>query len=248
MNKELYEYVLRMGDDSLILGQRLGEWCGHGPILEEDIALTNVALDILGQARILMDYAGKLTNKKEDEVAFLREEWDYKNVLLVEQPNGDFAKTILRQFFFDAFRLPFFKELQNSKDETLSGLALKAVKETTYHLQHSSNWVIRLGDGTDESHQRLKTALEELWMFAGELFYADEVDTKLVNEGIAVDLNKIKPIWDAKVSEVFAQAKLQIPEESWMQKGGREGKHTEHLGFLLSEMQYMQRAYPGCEW
>ena len=248
MNKELYEYVLRIGDDSLILGQRLAEWCGHGPVLEEDIALTNVALDILGQSRILMEYAGKLSGKTEDQVAFLREVWDYKNVILVEQPNGDFAQTILRQFFFDAFRLPFFKELQNSKDETLSGLALKAVKETTYHLQHSANWVIRLGDGTDESHSRLEQALEELWMFTGELFYTDEIDNKLVNEGIAVDVNKIKPIWDAKVNEVFAQARLNIPEDNWMQKGGRLGKHSEHLGFILADMQYLQRAYPNSNW
>ena len=248
MNKELYEYVLRIGDDSLILGQRLAEWCGHGPVLEEDIALTNVALDILGQSRILMEYAGKLSGKTEDQVAFLREVWDYKNVILVEQPNGDFAQTILRQFFFDAFRLPFFKELQNSKDETLSGLALKAVKETTYHLQHSANWVIRLGDGTDESHSRLEQALEELWMFTGELFYTDEIDNKLVNEGIAVDVNKIKPIWDAKVNEVFAQARLNIPEDNWMQKGGRLGKHSEHLGFILADMQYLQRVYPNSNW
>lgn len=246
----LFEYTLRIGDDSLILGQRLSEWCGHGPILEEDIALTNIALDLIGQATTLLNYAGQLENKGRDgdSLAFLRFDRDFKNVLLVEQPNGDFGMTIIRQFLVDAFRKPFFELLQNSTDKTLAAIAAKSLKETKYHLKHSSEWVIRLGDGTEESHARAQTSLNLLWRYTDELFFENEVDAELVKLGIAPDMLKIRDSWEKTVQEVLSEATLTIPGNNWKHSGGRVGMHSEHLGYILAEMQYMQRAYPNMEW
>lgn len=248
--KNLYEYTLRIADDSLILGHRVSEWCGHGPILEEDIALTNIALDLVGQATNLLEYAAKLseTKKTADDLAFLRFDREYRNLLLVEQPNEDFAYTLTRQFFFDLFRKYFFEKLTQSADSTLSAIAEKSLKETKYHLKHSSEWMIRLGDGTDESHEKITNAVNDLWRFTDELFFMDQVDEALIKENIAIDLNEIKKQWFQHLNEVFAEATLTVPESKWQQKGGRTGMHSEHLGYLLAEMQFMQRAYPGMEW
>jgi ring-1,2-phenylacetyl-CoA epoxidase subunit PaaC len=246
----LFEYVLRMSDDSLILSQRLSEWCGHGPILEEDIALTNISLDLLGQAISLYDLAGELegAGRNHDQLAYLRYENEYKNVLLVEQPNGDFAMTILRQFFFDAFRLPLYEALMQSPIEQLAAIAAKSVKETRYHLKHTSEWVIRLGDGTEESHQRAQDAIDHLWRYTNELFYENEIDQTLQAEGKVPSLAAIHTQWLSTVSEVLNEATLQIPANNWKFDGGREGRHSEHMGYLLSDLQYMQRAYPNMEW
>lgn len=250
MNKNLYEYTLRIADDSLILGHRVSEWCGHGPILEEDIALTNIALDLVGQATNLLEYVAKIggENKSADDLAFLRFDRDYRNLLLTEQANGDFGKTITRQFFFDAFRKPFFEALCNSKDKQLAAIAEKSLKETKYHLKHSSEWMIRLGDGTEESHHRVQESVNDLARFVEELFFMDEVDADLIAQGIAVDLEGVRKAWKQHVDLVFSEATLSMPEVKWHQKGGRTGMHSEHLGFLLAEMQFMQRAYPGAEW
>lgn len=250
MDNKLFEYILRMGDDSLILGQRLSEWCGHGPILEEDIAMTNIALDLIGQATNLLEYAGKVEGKgrSADDLAFLRFEREYKNVLLVEQANGDFGVTMMRQFLFDAFRKPFFEALEDSSDAQLAAIAAKSLKETKYHLKHSSEWVIRLGDGTDESNKRAQAALDSLWRYTNELFYTDEVDVAMLSQSIGVDLQLVQAEWKATIDKVFELAKLTIPANNWQFDGGRKGLHSEHLGFLLAEMQYMQRAYPGMEW
>ncbi|MES2587982.1 MAG: 1,2-phenylacetyl-CoA epoxidase subunit PaaC [Bacteroidota bacterium] len=250
LTSNIQEYTLRIADDSLILGHRLSEWCGHGPILEEDIALTNIALDLVGQATNLLEYASTIDDKKRsaDDFAFLRYEREYRNILLVEQKNGDFGVTITRQFFFDVYRKLFFEALLSSKDENLAGIAEKSLKETKYHLKHSSEWMIRLGDGTEESHERVQEAVNDLWRFTDELFFKDEVDEILISEGIAVDNANLIATWKTYVSEIFAEAKLEIPTQNWQQKGGRTGMHSEHLGFLLAEMQYMQRAYPKMEW
>lgn len=246
----LFEYVLRMSDDSLILSQRLSEWCGHGPILEEDIALTNISLDLLGQAISLYDLAGELegAGRNHDQLAYLRYENEYKNVLLVEQPNGDFAMTILRQFFFDAFRLPLYEALMQSPIEQLAAIAAKSVKETRYHLKHTSEWVIRMGDGTEESHRRAQDAIDHLWRYTNELFYENEIDQMLQAEGKVPSLAAIHTQWLSTVSEVLNEATLQIPANNWKFDGGREGRHSEHMGYLLSDLQYMQRAYPNMEW
>lgn len=246
----LFQYVLRAGDDSLILGQRLSEWCGIGPVLEEDIALTNIALDLIGQATSLLAYAGEVEGKgrDEDKLAFLRYEIEYKNLLLVEQPNGDFGVTIARQFLFDVYHYYFFKALLNSKDMQLAAIAEKSLKEVTYHLKHSSEWMIRLGDGTEESHERIQTAVNDLWRLTGELFYMDQVDEIMLAEGIGVDLNAIKSLWHDHVSTILERATLTKPVDGVMYMGGRKGTHTEHMGYILAEMQYMQRAYPNMEW
>ena len=246
----LTTYTLRIADDSLILGHRISEWCGHGPILEEDIALTNIALDLIGQATSLLEYAAATEGlgRTADELAFLRYERDYTNTLLVEQPNGDFGQTIVRQWLFDTFRLFFYEALCHSKDTQLAAIAEKSLKETKYHFKHSSEWVIRLGDGTDESHQRAQDALDLLWRYAEELFFMDAVDQELIAQGIAVDLNTIKPLWLERIQHVVKEATLKLPENNWVMKGGREGHHSEYLGYLLAEMQYMQRTYPGMEW
>lgn len=246
----LFEYVLRLGDDSLILGHRLSEWCGHGPILEEDIAMTNISLDLVGQATSLLGYAGELEGKGRDAdaLAFLRFDRDYKNVLLVEQPNGDFGMTMLRQFFFDAYRKPLFEKLQHSTDQHLAAIAEKSLKETKYHLKHSSEWVIRLGDGTEESNARIQDSLNTLWRYTNELFFTDEVDAELVEKGIVPSLQEIQNEWNATVTAVLTEATLTIPTNNWKQEGGRKGLHSEHLGYILAELQYMQRAYPNMQW
>jgi ring-1,2-phenylacetyl-CoA epoxidase subunit PaaC len=246
----LFEYILRIGDDSLILGQRLAEWCGHGPILEEDIALTNISLDLIGQATNFFNYAAVVENagRDADKLAFLRIDREYKNTVLVEQPNGDFGDTMVRQFLFDAFRKLFFEKLQYSKDEQLAAIAEKSLKETRYHLKHSSEWVIRLGDGTEESHNRVQNSLNILWRYRTELFFMDEVDAELIKQGIAIDLNTFRNEYDLFVSSILDEATLTPPANNWSFGEGRIGKHSEHLGHLLAEMQYMQRAYPNMEW
>ncbi len=246
----LYNYILRIADNSLILGHRLSEWCGHGPVLEQDMAMTNIALDLVGQARSLYAFAAEVQNegKTEDDLAFLRDVFDFKNLLLVEQPNGDFAYTVVRQFFFSAFQLPFYKELCHSKNEILRGVAEKAVKEVSYHLRWSSEWVIRLGDGTEESHRRIQKAVNDLWTYSGEAFMADDLDNWAVENGIGVDLNSIKPIFNKTIDDVLNEATLVKPAANFMQSGGKRGTHSEHLGFLLAEMQFLQRAYPNSKW
>ena len=256
MNNNIFTYTLRIADDSLILGQRLSELCGHGPILEEDIATTNIALDLIGQATSLYEYAAELKKELDvfpnlitsDDLAFLRFDRQYVNVLLVEQPNGDFAQTIARNFFFDAFRIEFYAALKNSKDEQLAAIAEKSLKETKYHYKHSAEWMIRLGDGTEESNQRINKAIDALWKYTEEMFYMDDVDTALVAEGIAVDVSTLKAAWTNRVKEVFDEATLTVPEAKAVHFKGRNGMHTEHLGYILAEMQYMQRAYPGMKW
>ena len=247
---ELFRYVLRLADDQLILGQRLGEWCGHAPTLEEDLALANIGLDLIGQSRALYDYAGALegAGRDEDQLAFLRQEREYQNCLLVEQPNRDFAHTILRQLLYAAFMQPFWREIQASKDETLAGVAGMAVKEVTYHLRHAAQWTLRLGDGTSESHERMVEAIDSLWMYSGELFEVDDVTETLIAQGIAVDPRSLREEWEKTLSETLSAATLELPAKVWMQTGGRDGRHTEHMGHLLAELQYMQRAYPNMQW
>lgn len=246
----LEKYLIRLGDDSLILGQRLSEWCGHGPILEEDIAMTNVSLDLLGQATLLFEYAASLNKNSQsaDDLAFLRFENQYSNVLLVEQDNGDFGKTMVRQFLFDAFRKPLYELLCHSGDTRLREIAEKSLKETRYHLKHSSEWVIRLGDGTEESHQRVQEAVNDLWRYTSELFYEDEVDNELKASGVLPDLTELKKRWQSTVEDVLGEATLSIPENNWQFDGGRRGVHTESMGYILADLQYMQRAYPGLQW
>lgn len=248
--KALFEYLIRHADDTLILGQRLSEWCGHGPILEEDIALTNIALDLIGQATELYEYAAQVENKGRtaDDLAFLRLEREYKNVLLVEQKNGDFGKTIVRQFLFDNFQLLNYTQLLNSSDAQVAAIAEKSLKEVKYHLKHSSEWVIRLGDGTEESHQRVQESVDDLMRFVEELFFQNEVNELLQKDGIIGDCEELKQQFHQNVNNVLTEATLTIPEIKYHQKGGRKGIHSEHMGFLLAEMQYMQRTYPGMEW
>ena len=246
----LFNYCLRLGDTSLILAQRNGEWCGHGPFLEEDLALTNIALDLLGQANSILQYAGTVEGKgrTEDDLAFHRTEREYYNTLITEQSNGDYGKTILRQFLCDTFDFYFYSELTKSKDTTLAAIAAKSLKEITYHLRHSSSWVERLGDGTTESHDRMQSALNELWRFTGEMFEMNEVDNILLKAGIAADLNTVKSNWDKKVKEILLRATLVIPKDAFMQRGSRDAKHTEQLGYILAEMQSLPRALPDAKW
>ena len=241
---------MRLGDDSLILGQRLAEWCGHGPILEEDIAMTNISLDLIGQAISVLNYAGDVESKGRDgdALAFLRLEKDYKNLLLVEQKNGDFGDTMMRQFLFDAYRKLLFERLQNSTDKQLAAIAEKSLKETRYHFKHSAEWVIRLGDGTDESHKRVQNSLNNLWRYTDELFYVDASDEVLTKQGILPDLSDLKSLWLQEVNTVLDLATLQIPTNNWQFEGGRKGVHSENMGYLLSELQFMQRVYPNMEW
>ena len=249
-NNHLYQYILQIADNALVLGHRLSELTGHGPILEQDIAITNISLDLIGQARNLFQYAAQVdgSGKTEDDIAFVRNEREYLNVLLVEQPNGDFGQTIVRQFLFDVFNFYFYRALQDSTDETLAAIANKSLKEVTYHLRYSSEWMLRLGDGTEVSHGKMQTALDQLWMYTGELTTMNELEQEMLQQKIGVDLMAIQPLYLEKVKEVVQNATLTLPETAWMQKGGKEGKHSEHLGFLLAEMQYLQRAYPGQEW
>jgi ring-1,2-phenylacetyl-CoA epoxidase subunit PaaC len=250
LKEATFQYLLRLGDSSLIIGHRLSEWCGHGPILEEDIALTNIALDFVGNATAILTYAAQVEGKgrTEDDLAFMRNEREFRNLLLTEQLNGDYAQTIARQFLFDAYMYFLYEELKSSKDETLAALATKAHKEITYHLRHTTEWMYRLGDGTEESHERIQTGLNTLWMYTPDLFDMDEVDALLIKEGIVPNLTLVKTNWENLVNKVIQEATLQIPKSPFKQKGSREGKHSEHLGFLLAEMQYVHRAYPGVKW
>jgi ring-1,2-phenylacetyl-CoA epoxidase subunit PaaC len=246
----LFKYVVSLADDALVLGHRLSEWSGRGPMLEEDIALSNLGLDLIGQARLLYAYAGEVEGKGrgEDDLAYLRDEFAYANLLLVEQPNGDFAATMVRHLLYAAFMHPYLQAMQTSADARLAEIAAKAVKEMAYHVRHAAEWVIRLGDGTEESHGRAAAALDELWMYTGELFEMTDDERGLVAKGIAVDRAAIKPAWDATVDRVLAEATLKRPAERWMQSGGRSGRHSEHLGHLLAEMQVLHRAHPGATW
>jgi ring-1,2-phenylacetyl-CoA epoxidase subunit PaaC len=246
----LFAYTLRLADNALILGHRLSEWCGHAPVLEEDLALANMALDLIGQARSFYAYAGEIEAKGRDEdaLAYRRDAADFRNVLLVERPNGDFASTIVRQLFYAAFAHPCFEALARSKDANLAAIAAKAVKEMAYHLRHASEWTIRLGDGTAESHARAQDALDELMPFAGELFESDDVERGLIAAGIAPDPASVRPAWERSIDEVLAEATLTRPRAGWMQTGGRTGRHSEHLGHILAELQFLQRAYPDARW
>ncbi len=247
----LFEYVLRLGDNALILGQRLSELVGRAPELEEEMALVNIALDYIGQARMLLTYAGEIEGKgrDEDQLAYLRDVLDFRNVLLVEQPNGDFAHTIARLFLISAFNEQLYGRLVRSRDGRLAEIAEKALKEVRYHVRHSGEWVIRLGDGTEESHRRMQKALDDLWMYTGELFTPDEIDRVMAEEGIGPDLPALKPLWDERVDAVLREAGLERPADGWMPTGGKDGRmHSEHLGHLLAEMQFLQRAYPGLRW
>jgi ring-1,2-phenylacetyl-CoA epoxidase subunit PaaC len=244
----LFDYLLRLGDNTLILSQRLGEWCGHGPVLEEDIALTNVALDLLGQARMWLGYAGEIGGCDDDQLAFLRDAGEFRNVLLVEQPNGDFAHTMTRQFFFDAWHHLLLEKLSGSADERIRGIAAKALKEVTYHLRRSADWVIRLGDGTEESRTRMQRAVDHLWMYTGELFEMDAVEEEIMQAWIGCDLAGLRAPWMAEIGKIFPEATLEIPQQTWMQHGGKRGIHSEQFGYILAEMQFLQRAYPGAKW
>jgi ring-1,2-phenylacetyl-CoA epoxidase subunit PaaC len=246
----LKDLIYQLADNAMINGQRLGEWCGHGPILEQDMALTNMALDHFGLSRYLFQYLAESEGlgKTEDDYAFLRDAWDFKNILLVELPNGDFGQTILKQFFFDNLNFHYYTALQQSKDRQLAEIAQKAIKEMTYHLRFSSEWVVRLGDGTEESHTRMQNAMDFLWEYTGELTLASKTDIEMAEKGIAPDLSTIAQRMEEKTSETIQKAGLAIPETPHMQSGGKVGKHTEHLGFILSDMQFMQRAYPNLEW
>jgi ring-1,2-phenylacetyl-CoA epoxidase subunit PaaC len=246
----LVEYLQRHGDDRLVLGHRLSEWCGHAPILEEDIALANIALDFVGQANLVLNLGGQVEGqgRDADALAYFREAVEFRNVQLVELPKGDFGFTIVRQFLFDAYDVPFLESLQRSAHSELSGIAAKAYKEARYHLRHSAEWVIKLGDGTEESHGRMQTALDELWRYTGELFAADEVDRRLAAAGIAPDLGAVESAWRDRVVAVVGQATLTLPNPTPAMLGGRHGRHTEHLGHLLAEMQIVARSFPGATW
>lgn len=246
----LFEYCLRLGDTALILGQRLGEWTSNAPTVELDIALGNQALDLFGQARMLLDYAGRVEDKgrSEDDLAFLREELDYRNLLLVEQPNGDFGQTVVRQFLYATFAMALYERLCGSADEELSGIAQKAVKEMAYHARHNGEWVVRLGDGTEESHARVQAGLDAVWPFVHEMFEADAIDLAMAEAGIGVDPSTLQADWLESVTQVIERATLSIPDTTWRPDGGRKGHHTEHLGYLLSDLQYLQRTHPGAEW
>lgn len=251
IKNDLFEYLLRLGDDRLILGHRLSEWCGHAPILEEDIALTNIALDCIGQANAFLTLAATVENKNrtEDDLAYFRDETEFKNLQLVEQPNIDFAYTISRQFFIDAFAVHFYDELSKSKIEDLSGIAAKALKEVKYHLRHSKQWVLRLGDGTEESHNKIQNAINDLWIFTGELFFEDEIDKKLIQEKIVPPAKSIEPKWKEVIESTLDEATLKIPDEpNTNLRSGRNGDHTEYLGHILAEMQIVARSHPGTKW
>jgi ring-1,2-phenylacetyl-CoA epoxidase subunit PaaC len=243
-------YTLRRADDALILGHRLSEWCGHAPMLEEDMALANMGLDLLGQARELYGYAAKVEGRgnDEDKFAYLRDVRQYRNLLLVEQPNGDFARTMMRQFFYATFADLYWRAMMKSTDAMLAAIAAKSEKESAYHVRHSSEWVVRLGDGTDESHRRAQTAIDDLWSYTGEMFAVDDGERGLIDGGVAVDAATLRPQWLKFVFDVVNEATLALPKSDWMQRGGRDGRHSEHLGHLLSELQSMQRTFPGVTW
>ncbi|HEX2721843.1 MAG TPA: 1,2-phenylacetyl-CoA epoxidase subunit PaaC [Gemmatimonadaceae bacterium] len=250
MSSAMFEYLLRLGDDRLVLGHRLSEWCGHGPILEEDIALANIALDLIGQASLYLKLAGETEAKgrDEDSLAYFREATEFRNLQLVELPKGDYAFTIVRQLFFDVFSYHLLEQLQKSSNATLAGIAAKGFKEVRYHVRHSSEWVVRLGDGTEESHARMQKAVNDLWRFTGEMFVADDVDREVAASGIGADPSAIQPQWEKVVRNVLDRATLVIPDDPPAMAGGRKGRHTEFLGHMLSEMQIVARSHPGAEW
>ena len=256
-DQQLLDYVLRLADSDLILAQRLGEWVGHGPVLEEDIALTNVGLDLLGQARLWFAYAGEVEGREvgsggagrsEDEFAFMREGGGFRNLLLAEQPNGNYADTTARQFYFDVWHELLLRNLAVSRDQRIAEIAAKALKEVMYHAERSADWVIRLGDGTDLSHTRMQSGIDDLWMYTGEMFAADDTDLALAAEGVAPDVSTLLPAWRDRVAAVLDLATLTMPSTAWMQRGGKQGVHSEHLGHLLAEMQSLHRAHPGVQW
>jgi len=244
------EYVLRLADNALILGQRLSEWTGHAPVLEEELALANVALDLIGQSRLLLSHAGKLegAGRDEDQLAFLRVDQQYRNLTLVELPNGDFGRTVARNFLFSAFQRPLWDALLSSRDVELAAIAEKSLKETRYHLRHSADWVVRLGDGTDESHARMQSALDYLWPYTEEFFTEEFVDNEVATSGLGVACAEVQPAWEATVRSVLAEATLKIPAQTAFRSRGKFGVHTEHMGHLLAEMQHLQRAHPGARW
>lgn len=254
----LFDYLLRLADSDLVLAQRLGEWVGKGPVLEEDIALTNVGLDLIGQARLWFTYAGEVEGRyagavrSEDQLAFLRDGAAYRNLQLVEQPNGNYADTMARQFYYDQWHLRVLHALTTSRDARIAEIAAKAVKEVAYHVERSTDWIVRLGDGTDVSHARTQAALDDLWPYTGEMFAIDAIEQPLIDAGIAADLRALQGPWRDAVAAVCAEATLTMPSGEWMQgsgdRGGKQGVHTEHLGRLLAEMQFLQRAYPGAAW
>jgi ring-1,2-phenylacetyl-CoA epoxidase subunit PaaC len=246
----LFQYLLRLGDDRLVLGHRTSEWCGHAPILEEDIALANIALDLIGQANMLLKLAGEIEGKgrSEDALAYLRDGIDFRNALMLELPRGDFAFTIVRQFLYGVFAYYQLEGLQSSANVELAGIAAKALKETRYHVRHVGEWVIKLGDGTDESRRRTQTALDDLWRYAGELFIGDAVDEAVAAAGLGPALAPMEPRWRAQVVDVVQRATLTLPADGYAQRGGRAGRHTEHLGHMLSEMQIVARSHPGAQW
>ena len=250
MNSSLIDYTLYLADNALILAQRNAEWCAHGPILEQDIAITNITLDLIGQARNFYQYAATIRadGSNEDSLAYLRDVREYKNCLLVEQPNGDWGQTILRQFFFSTYQHLLYEQMQHSNDEQLAAIAAKSLKEVVYHLRWTSEWVIRLGDGTEESHTRMSNAVEELWPYVYEMFIPANYEIELMKENISVDVESLKNIWMQKTTEIFSEAGLVMPQQIFAQKGGKEGIHTEHLGYILAEMQFLQRAYPNLIW
>jgi ring-1,2-phenylacetyl-CoA epoxidase subunit PaaC len=262
MNNHLINYTLQLADNALILGHRNSEWCGHGPVLEQDIAITNISLDLIGQARNFYQYAAIIINAQqvsptggdlegavtEDTLAYFRNSPDFKNILLVEQPKGDWAQTILRQFLFNSFQNSLFEKLKESKDEQIAAIVVKALKEIAYHLRWSSEWVIRLGDGTEESHFRMIRAINELWSYTGEMFIPADYESEMLNNGVGADVVLLKESWMNKVKEVFAEAGLTVPSASLMHTGGKEGKHSEHLVHILKELQSVARAYPTATW
>jgi len=249
-SEALFRYVLRLGDLSLVLGQRLGEWVGHSPALEEDLGLANIALDLIGQARLLLSYAGEIEGRgrDEDELAYLREQGAYFNAILAEQPNGDFGQTIVRQVLIDAFQLELYERLAASRDERLAAIAVKSVKEVRYHLRYSSDWLVRLGDGTAESHARVQSALDLLWPYTVELFAADELDLAMAESGIGPRLPEVQSAWSARIEAILAEATLKRPADRPHAWHGKRGQHSEHLGYILAEMQYLQRTYPDARW
>ncbi|MFN4298691.1 MAG: 1,2-phenylacetyl-CoA epoxidase subunit PaaC [Thermaurantimonas sp.] len=243
-------YTLRLADSALILGQRLSEWCGHGPELELDIALSNIALDQLGHARMLYQYAARQLGSgvTEDDLVFFRDASSFHNLLITELPNGHWGDTLARQFLFDTYNFYLYSALCKSTDEDIKAIALKAIKEITYHAQWSAEWVIRLGDGTEESHQKIQKSLDDLWMWTGEFFMADEVDMNMADIGVGVNPESLKPAWESKVNEILSIATLTVPQCTWFQKGGKQGRHTEYLGYILAEMQHLPRMYPDAKW
>jgi len=251
MLDDKFDYLLRLGDTALVLSQRLSEWVGKGPALEEDMALANTALDLIGQARLWLAYAGEVegAGRDEDKLAYGRDAHQYRNLLLVERPNGSYADTLMRQYLFDSWHLLLLEQLTRSADERIAGIAEKARKEVLYHLRRSADLVVRLGDGSEESHRRMQDALDDLWMYTGEMFAADDIDHVLDAHAVASSVDHLREAWLAQVGRTLAAATLRMPSpDAWMQKGGKQGRHTEHLGFLLAEMQFLQRAYPGLQW